>query len=296
MQNYYRIISGSVLVLIMISLSIAQNPIPNPGFEDWTGGNPDSWITSNVPGVYSPVTASELSHSGTYAVKGEVLDFIGFGLPPAIISDTTGGGFTVSQNYTRMTGYYQFTNMGQDVLYAVVFLLDMQGGEVAAGGAELGATTSGYTPFTVDLSYEGGSGQQAALAYVLFGITTAEEATIDTITPGSFFLIDDLAFDLVNAIDNLSGINTVDNFVLEQNYPNPFNPVTKISFSLPQAEFVRLTVFNSLGQEVQQLVNKALPAGNHTVTFNAADFPSGIYFYRIEAGQYNDLKKMVLVK
>ena len=295
MQNYYRIFSGSVLVLIMIAMSIAQNPIPNPGFENWTDENPDGWLTINTPGFYVPITQSDISHSGASALKGEVVDYFGYGWPPYMISDTTGGGFSVSQNYTRMTGYYQFTNMGQDVMEVVAWLVDAQGLGIASGAAELGATTGGYTPFTVDLIYYPGE-EPAALAYIIFSIIPASEATVDTVTLGSYFLIDDLAFDLVNAIDELSGVNTVDNFVLEQNYPNPFNPSTKISFSLPQAEFVNLTVFNSLGQEVQQLVNTALPAGNHTVTFDAADFPSGIYFYRIKAGQYSDLKKMVLIK
>ncbi len=85
-------------------------------------------------------------------------------------------------------------------------------------------------------------------------------------------------------------------FTLEQNYPNPFNPATTISFSLPKASNVTLTVYNVLGQRIATLVNNHLDAGSHTVSFNAAKYASGVYFYRLEAGSYVALKKMMLLK
>jgi len=83
---------------------------------------------------------------------------------------------------------------------------------------------------------------------------------------------------------------------LDQNYPNPFNPSTTISFSLPMASNVNLTIYNVLGQRVATLVNNHLDAGSHTLSFNAAKFASGVYFYRLEAGSYVALKKMMLLK
>jgi len=85
-------------------------------------------------------------------------------------------------------------------------------------------------------------------------------------------------------------------FSLAQNYPNPFNPTTVISFSLPVASDVTLRVYNVLGQEVKTLVNENLSAGEHQVTFNANDFGSGVYFYKISAGSFTDTRKMMLVK
>jgi photosystem II stability/assembly factor-like uncharacterized protein len=87
-----------------------------------------------------------------------------------------------------------------------------------------------------------------------------------------------------------------DNYSLEQNYPNPFNPSTKISFSLPQAENVKLKVFDMLGKEVATLVNGKLNAGIHQLTWDASGFASGVYFYKIDAGSFNTVKKMMLVK
>jgi hypothetical protein len=86
-------------------------------------------------------------------------------------------------------------------------------------------------------------------------------------------------------------------YALGQNYPNPFNPSTQIDYSLPKQSVVSLKVYDILGQEVAALVNNAIkPAGNYTEVFNAANLPSGIYYYRISAGDYKDVRKMILIK
>lgn len=86
-------------------------------------------------------------------------------------------------------------------------------------------------------------------------------------------------------------------YSLQQNYPNPFNPATTINFSLAKVSAVRLTVFNILGQKVATLVNNALlQAGNHSVLFDAGRLATGAYFYRIEAGEFTSIKKMMLLK
>jgi photosystem II stability/assembly factor-like uncharacterized protein len=85
-------------------------------------------------------------------------------------------------------------------------------------------------------------------------------------------------------------------FSLDQNYPNPFNPSTVISYQLPTNSFVTLEVYDVLAREVNTLVNEHQRAGSHSVTFNASGLPSGVYFYRLEAGTYHDTKKLLLLK
>jgi|WetSurSiteA1Bulk_404760.scaffolds.fasta_scaffold05197_2 V8-like Glu-specific endopeptidase len=85
-------------------------------------------------------------------------------------------------------------------------------------------------------------------------------------------------------------------FGLEQNYPNPFNPNTTIRFSIPVETDVRLNVFNALGQEVAEIINSRLKEGYHEVEFDAGTLTSGIYFYRLEADKFVDVKKMIIIK
>lgn len=85
-------------------------------------------------------------------------------------------------------------------------------------------------------------------------------------------------------------------FDLFQNFPNPFNPSTVISYSLTMATNMRLSVYNSLGQTMHILENGFKNAGTYTVTFNASELTSGTYFYRLEAGQFSKVMKMMLVK
>jgi len=85
-------------------------------------------------------------------------------------------------------------------------------------------------------------------------------------------------------------------FELSQNYPNPFNPSTTINFSIPQSSIVTLKVFNTLGQEVKTLVNQNMESGVHSISFDASELNSGIYFYRLDAGQFTEVRKMTLIK
>lgn len=90
--------------------------------------------------------------------------------------------------------------------------------------------------------------------------------------------------------------STPSSYVLDQNYPNPFNPSTKISYQLPQNGFVSLKVYNAIGKEVATLVNEEKSAGRYEVNFDAEGLSSGLYFYSIQAGSFQETKKMILLK
>jgi len=96
---------------------------------------------------------------------------------------------------------------------------------------------------------------------------------------------------LINQNDKL-----LNNYILSQNYPNPFNPTTTINYSLPEASRVNLAVYNNLGQVVETVVDEVQPIGTYQVIWNAAKFPSGMYFYRLNANNFAQTKKMLLIK
>jgi len=86
------------------------------------------------------------------------------------------------------------------------------------------------------------------------------------------------------------------NYFLYQNYPNPFNPSTKINYQIPEISFVTIKVYDVLGNEITTLVNEEKPSGNYEVEFNASTLPSGIHFYKLQAGDFVETKKMILLK
>jgi photosystem II stability/assembly factor-like uncharacterized protein len=103
-----------------------------------------------------------------------------------------------------------------------------------------------------------------------------------------------------NSIEQTISVNEPEEipttYSLMQNYPNPFNPTTIIQYSIPKDEFVKLTVYDITGKVVKELVSGHKVAGKYSVEFNASSYSSGIYYYRLEAGEYKNIKKMVLIK
>jgi hypothetical protein len=87
-----------------------------------------------------------------------------------------------------------------------------------------------------------------------------------------------------------------DKYSLGQNYPNPFNPSTSIKFGLSKSGIVKLIVYDVTGKVISTLLNETFNAGEHTVLFNAENLSSGVYYYKLESGNFSDTKKMLLIK
>ena len=102
-------------------------------------------------------------------------------------------------------------------------------------------------------------------------------------------------FTVVTGINTVSNINP-DNYRLGQNYPNPFNPTTNLEFGISQLGFVSLKVYNMLGEEIKTLVNEIKPAGIYRAEFDGSNLSSGIYYYKLESGNFIETKKMMLLK
>lgn len=150
-------------------------------------------------------------------------------------------------------------------------------------------TVSGYT--TTDESvpmYENQVGGILTQYYVK-GVYIA-----DTETPASNTVVVNTGQGIEK--ENIDIIKESINYCLLQNFPNPFNPTTKIIWQMPEENFVKLKIFNLLGQEVASLVNENMKVGRHEVEFNASDLPSGIYLYKIQIGQFEQTRKLILQK
>jgi hypothetical protein len=121
------------------------------------------------------------------------------------------------------------------------------------------------------------------------------EKVADNFNDGAAVCLDLVEVSVITSIQQTSN-QTPDAYKLSQNYPNPFNPTTSINFSIVDKGFVSLKVFDMLGREVSNLVNKELNSGSYTYNFDASKLNSGIYFYKLQTERFVETKKMMLVK
>jgi hypothetical protein len=279
----------TVVLIIFTFLFINENyaQIPNSGFEQWSNGNPEGWSTSNI--ITPNITQSTDAHSGSYAVRGDVINPGTGNIIPIIISGLLGShGFPVSVRYANLTGYYKLGVITTENLSVLVGMFK-NGQAIAIGGVQFFAA-SAYTLFTVPIYYSSADTPDSCQ----ISITIANNS--EPVNLGAYFLVDDLAFQGVSTGVNEAENLIPDNITLEQNYPNPFNPSTTIRLTIPQQSFVELEIFNTLGEKVSTLVEQELNAGSYNYNWNAADLPGGVYFYRLSAGGFSKTMKMTLLK
>lgn len=284
MKKIGTILLSSVLFCGMMGLVFAQNPIPNPGFESWTGTEPDGWITNNSPGLVVPVQQSSTSHSGSFSAQTETVDFGGFPYSGWVQSS-----FAVSQRHATLTFWYQFLPVGDDGAYAAIYMFS-NGNLIGVGAGEIYSPQNSWTQAMIPIQYI--FSDTPDTCQILLGVSGDSLGNDPNV--GTLARIDDLAFSGVVSVKSKEQQPLA--YSLEQSYPNPFNPTTTIEFSIAQASEVKLVVYNQLGQTVATLVNERLSAGSYTVDWNAEGLPSGVYYYRISAGDFTQIRKSILMK
>ena len=117
----------------------------------------------------------------------------------------------------------------------------------------------------------------------------------DCVNQGFAVYLDDVFVGNPDAINHI-GTGVPTKYALGQNYPNPFNPVTTIKFDLPKTENVMIIIYDITGKQIDILSNENFKAGRYQLTWNASNYASGVYFYGVEAGDFKDTKKMILLK
>lgn len=122
-------------------------------------------------------------------------------------------------------------------------------------------------------------------------------ANSDPIAVDHFYkLTPGVGLELAKVVSADVPVGVIGGYELKQNYPNPFNPSTRIEFTLPVQSKIRMVLINILGQVVKEIANGDYAAGKQKVEFNASDLASGVYFYKLQAGNFTQVKKMVLLK
>lgn len=304
------------LVLLMTFNALLNAQIPNNGFEAWEPypdpdnltnvyEKPDQWIgqlpRSPIDYSYSIAKVMDSYPLGTgqysllvknnllLGVNGMVLSYdsrpsvnlktVWPNIPPA---------FSVGFRPNSLCLYYKYFPVDGDSMMVVCYFYK--------NGIQIGNATylspqivSSWTSLTIPVNFSTSDiPDSATIAFLTFTMNYQHE--------GSKLYIDNLSFDhLITSVhSSLEVMNT--EYLLMQNYPNPFNPSTTITYSIPERSNVRLSIFNTLGQRVTELVNDTKEAGTYEQTYNASQLSSGIYFYRIEATSVSNSKTFVETK
>jgi hypothetical protein len=303
MRKVLTTLAGFVILFCLTGLSYGQ--IPNAGFEKWTNDSLDGWWINNVAPLYTTVTQSTNAHSGSIAIRGEVIAFYTTVAPPTIQSGVNGRGFAYSQRPSSFTGYYKFfPAAGSGDRFGVnvgLYKGGVDGTHVGIAAVVQPDTVLSYTQFAAQFNYStSDTPDTCVIQFQIVGPGTGTDATPHV---GSYFLLDDIAFTGVSGIvDRKVSSPTV--FQLNQNYPNPFNPSTNIIFTVPSEGKATLTVFNLLGQKVGTLFDGTVSSGRmYRVLFDGSNLPSGVYFSRLDfmstgtsSSAMELMRKMTLIK
>jgi len=188
-------VSAALALLLALAPAAAFAQIPNAGFETWAGGSPVGWITDNSPPLVSPVTQTSVAHSGSSAVRGDVVPYFTINLQPLLQSGPLGHGFAFSQRPANFTGWYQFHTVGGDQLVINVFLYSggYAGTPVAIAATVLTTEVTSYTQFSAPFSYLSTLAPDTCVVQVQIVGSAGSNYHA-----GSYFLLDDLAMSGTN--------------------------------------------------------------------------------------------------
>jgi len=274
----------------------AQAPIPNGDFEQWSNGKPVGWTVDDttVSGMaFTPITQSSDAHGGSSAMEEQVVG-VGFGgqtfaqIPPlafsGTVSSTDTGGFAYTDQPSSLTGFYRFSPVGSDSILIIV-AFKKNGVGVGGGTGYISASASAYTPFSIPINW--GSSEAPDTAYIAISIP-ASSGTSNAGTKADF---DDLAFSNAgSAVDPSAGSA----FSLDQNSPNPLlsSYTTDIQYSLPEAGYTTLTIYDMNGRVVASPAQGFESSGKHLVKFDGSALPDGTYMYRLVSGDHSASRTM----
>lgn len=277
----------SYLLLSLLSVTALKAQIPNSGFENWSGGDPTGWATNNAA-AYNLICVlqSNDAAAGSSSAKLTVASYNGIDMGPLLSTS-----FRVTEKILNISGYYKFNSLQNDIL-SIAVTVSKNGTVIGEGMLDITTASTAYKSFKVGLNYAiDNTPDECKIIFVIGSKDNQTSAHL-----GSFALVDNLSYNNLGSSDVADALSVPAKFNLQQNYPNPFNPETKIKYSLSKGNYVTIKVYDILGNEISTLVNRFRNAGEYEVEFNAAGLPSGVYIYKMVAGNIMLSRKMQLIK
>lgn len=277
---------------VLGNLLQAQDAVPNGDFETWIDGTtPASWWTSNVSTIILPITQSTDAHSGSFAVRAEVLD-VGSPSITALTQIGSPGIIPITEQPNSLVGWYQFSPVGPTNRLAIFTSLYDEN-DVLSGHGRVDiedAQVGSYIQIVIPIDYESNIGGTPTQANVNVELQYED----DNAAIGAWFLVDDLEFSqMITSVEELEGVEN--SFSLGIPYPSPFASITTIPVEMLEPSNVRAEVYNLIGQRVEVLLDENLTVGSHTLTWEpTSDAASGLYFIRVTSDEGVLTRRLVL--
>jgi len=271
-----KILSGLLLLPV---LGLAQ--IPNPSFENWTNLNPDGWLVNISPPLLLPVSSSNDARTGSYALKGEIVNDLGLPFGPFIEPTSTGLGFPVSSNDTGFYGFYKADLIGSNLGLVEVLVYDSLFNQIGAGITYLTTDTT-YSEFYVPIIYS--SGAHAKEMSVIFQMTDTDST--GSFNVGSYFIIDDLSFEHTSTVNlstpEKSFYNVSPNLIIDHIVISTADITSRNQY---------ISIFDASGKK---LLSKNLRPSENELIIDVSLIPSGIYILAITDGEHSHSRKILI--
>ncbi len=284
-----------IFIFVVISTSLYSQCTSNIGTGTIAMGFPfyTSYTDSKVDMLY---LANEITAGGC---SGSV-SIIQIGFDIHVVSTQVMNGFNVKMKHTSETSVTGFTDTGWTTCYSGTYSVPGAGWQYIV--LQNNFIWDGINNLLIEICFDNttatfiSSSKHTAIANKMWQ-RVQNNSSGCALTVGSTYGYRPNIKLVGNSVVSIQHNNQVPkSFVLEQNYPNPFNPTTNIKYQIVNNSFVSLKVYDILGREVETLVNESLKPGTYEVDFDGSNLSSGVYYYRMEAGNYFETKKMLLVK
>jgi hypothetical protein len=290
-----------------ISKSMEVKEFPSPTGDNWVGSLATDTLVSLVASSFSgDITWTNYRYEAQVYIETDSAFYYGLEIRVDSTGETTGYNYVIQANPNFGPTRIRFRRRDGSSAMSLVSIKDWTQFEIPGviptsnGWHKMAIEAVGneFKIFFDDQELPGGPFVDTTYANGLIGTYTFSTDT----SVNMHLKIDDIVVQTVppNAIDKDNN-RIITSFNLQQNYPNPFNPTTTIKFELPISEFVQLEVFNIVGQKISVLANRNFNAGIHQVSWQARDdlgneVPAGVYYYRLKVGEFEQTRKMVLMK
>lgn len=263
----------------------SQNPVPNPGFEFWTQGEPDEWHTNNSLPTQITIQSTIDANAGNYAAEASVIDLTGTIIPPFLSAEGANGtGFPVSVDYTTLQCWYKVNLVGGDEFIVSVVMYDDSSNAIGSADVAITASASTFTQLSLPINYP----VSTNVASCIIQFIAADSTGIVTAHLGTSFIIDDVELTGINS----SGQEKRDIFL--NVYPVPASDYIFVDTDFLQDGPAVITILDCMGKMVVQEEVQVSKMNYDKLRINFPGMSAGLYFLQLNQGIFRVTKKILV--